>query len=414
MRTRLLGLGLLVASACTGSIDGTAGGDDVVQPPATDVQLVVRDGFTPQAGVRVIFQDATDAVLSDTVTDTTGMAKFTMDTGNVTVVRTFPLLPPPAPRRAPEITTYVGVKAGDKLVLGDATSNGTPGAIVVKVPDGANGTVKVETPCGSGQGTPPNIAITVTDCPAMVDFYVTDGDQSSFFKRMPYAGNVDLSGETLSGALAATIAATNVLPNTAVNVEERVVTGTFPLFSSGQKRVDQNPATVNLPNLTGVDQLIVTMIQPGTGGTQMIGARSAYAASPVVVDAGADLIPYVTATPTYAPTGVSWTESGAGDADAVIVTLQVTRGGPPTGDDTYARAIIAPHTGLMLRMPQLPDARYNPVMMDQIAGNHGLVKATGGYDAIRAGVFSVGNVVETAALDGKVTLSYAGNTPPGL
>lgn len=412
MRHILVGL-LLAASACTGTIDGSGGGDDTTQPPSNDVQIRVRDGYTPQANVRVIFQDGADAVLADTLTDAMGVAKLEMATGNVTVIRSYPPATPPAENRPPEVTTYVGVKAGDKLELGNPIAEGvTPGAIVVKVPELAKGTVKVITPCGSGQGTAPNIAITVTSCPPMMDFYVTDGDQSSFYKKAAYAENVDLALEPLSGNLAATIASTNVPANTAVSVEQRVVAGTFQLFSSGPKRVETNPTTVNVPNLTGVDQLVVSTISTNGRGTQMIGDRSAYAASPVIVDASAGIIPYVMGNPTFAPGSVTWVEEGTGTADAVIVILGVTRGGPVSLDNEYVRTILAPHAGLTLRIPALPDALYNPTMGDQLAGRHALVGATGGYDAIRASAFTTANLVETAKLDGRVTLSYAGNNPP--
>ncbi len=410
MRHILVGL-ILAASACTGSIDGGASGDDM-PPPTNDVQITVRDGYTPQAGVRVIFQDVSDAVLADTLTDAMGFAKFEMATGNVTVIRTYPPATPPAERKLPEVYTYVGVKANDKLELGNTLALGaTPGAIVVKVPEAAQGTVKVSTPCGSGQGTAPNVAITVTNCPPMVDFYVTDADQSSFYKKAPYAENVDLALEPLSGNLAATISSSNVPANTSVTVEQRIVAGTFELFSSGGKRVDTNPATVNVPNLQGVDQLVVSTLDTNGRGKQMIADRSAYSASPVIVDASVGLIPYVMGNPTYASTGVTWVEEGAGTADAVIVMMNVTRGGPASLDNEYVRTIIAPHTGLTLRIPSVPDALYNPAMMDQIAGTHALVTATGGYDALRGKAFSVSSVVETAKLDGRVTMSYAGNPP---
>ncbi|MEO7096125.1 MAG: hypothetical protein ABI175_22880 [Polyangiales bacterium] len=259
MRTILAGL-LLASAACTGSIDDS-GDMDPNLPPVTDVKLVVKDGFTPQAGVRVIFQNPDDTLISDIVTDANGVAEIPMTAGNVTVIRTYPIPTNGTDRRPDDVYTYVGVKAGDLLEAGNSESNGTAGAIVVKVPEGANGIVKVSTPCGSGQGTAPNIAITVTDCPTMMDFYVVDGDNSSFYKKAAYAPNVNLATEVLSGNLAATLAATNVPTGATVNIEERVVAGMFALFSSGSKRVDQTPAQVNLPNITGVDQLVIAQVQ---------------------------------------------------------------------------------------------------------------------------------------------------------
>lgn len=416
MRNFIVGL-LLATSACTGSIDGDDGGG-TTEPPRSDVRVQVRDGYSPQASVRVIFQAADDTVIADTLTDAMGMAKAEMSAGNVTVIRSFPIIAPPPPegQRAPEIYTYVGVKNGDLLTLGDATSTRAPGAIVVKVPEDAQGTVKVVTPCGSGQGTAPNIAITVIDCPPMVGFLVSDGDQSSFFQEAPYAENIDLSTATLSGNLAATLSATNVPPNTTVNAEERVVTGMYTLFSSGEKRIDQTPATVTLPNLTGVEQLIVARISTQGMGTQIVTARDTYSASPALVDASADLIPYIMGNPTYAPTGVSWVQTGTGTADAVYVALAVTRGGAtgtPGLDAEYTRLIVAPHAGTSLRMPVLPDALYNPTSADQIAGATGLLKVSGGYDGIRGKAFAVASITDATPAAGKLTLSYAGGAPPG-
>lgn len=406
MRTILLGL--LFASACTGSIDDS-GDVDPNLPPTTDVKVVVKDLYTPQAGVRVIFQNPDSSLLSDIVTDANGAAEISMVAGNVTVIRTYPIPTNGIDRRPTDVYTYVGVVAGDLLEVGDAQSNGTAGAIVVKVPEGANGTVKVSTPCGSGQGTAPNIAITVTDCPSMMDFYVVDGDNSSFYKKAAYAPNVDLATEVLSGNLAATLAATNVPTGAQVNIEERVVAGMFSMFSSGSKRVDQTPAQVNLPNVMGVEQLVLAQVQTAEG-RQMVASRSSYSASPVIFDTAANLIPFVSAVE-YKPAGITWTETGSGTADAVMIRLNVTRGGVQSPENEYVRTVIAPHAGPTLVVPTLPDALYNLGMMDQIAGTHGLVKATAGYDKLRAKAFQVDNVIETAPMDGSVVISYTGNPP---
>jgi hypothetical protein len=398
--------------ACTGTL-GEGGGDDEPPPPppATDVQIIVRDGTAPQANVRVLFQNTDDSILAEAVTGADGIAIAEMpDGGNLTVIRTYPPAVPPAESRSPEIYTYLGVKAGDRLQLGRAITDTTPpSAINVTVPTGAVGTVKIVTPCGSGQGTGPLVPITVRGCDTMVDFYVTDQDQSAFTKRVAYGENIDLSLEPLLGALAATLSATNVLPTTtSVNVDLRIVAGTYQLYSTGNKRVDQTSTTVNLPNLTGVDQLAVATIT-GAEGTQMVGKREAYSASPVIVDASAGLIPYVK-TPDYSPLGISWTEQGAGTADVVVATVNVTR--TAVGGE-YLRAIIAPHTGLTMRMPILTgaDAMYNPTPADQLAGSLGLVQVTGGYDAVRATAFTVSNLLQLTPAMGTATLSYTGAVP---
>lgn len=405
----ILGFITFVA-ACTGSIGEDAVDDTTPTPPTTNVQIIVQDGKAPQANVRVIFQAADDTVIAEAVTGADGSAIADMPAGgNLTVIRTFPPITPTELRPA-EVYTYVGVKPGDKLMLGRAANDKSPpSAINVMVPEGAVGTVKIVTPCGSGTGTAPLVPITVRGCDPMVDFYVTDQDQSSFSKRTAYSENIDLSTESLLGRLSTSVGSINVAPNTAVSVEVTLVASGFELYSSGSKRVETTAAQINVPNISNVDQLVVTSLTGPT--TQMIAEREAYSASPVIVDASANLLPKVAATD-YSPTGISWTEEGPGAADFVIATLNVTRE-PGLLDPEYVRAIIAPHTGLTLRMPILPgaDAIYNPGAMDQIAGATGIAKIAGGYDAVRARAFTVGSVVELAPADGTATLSYQGTAP---
>lgn len=410
-------VGLL--AACTGSV-GDDGTDPMHpnDPPKTEVRVAVKDANTPQAGVRVIFQNADDSVVLDTATDAAGTASAELTAGNVTVIRTYPtVLPvPPEGQRLPEVITYVGVKGGDLIELGNAelATPATPSAIVVKVPDGANGTVTVKTPCGEGSGEAPNIAITVTSCGPMLDLYVTDDANSAFYMQRPFAENIDVSTGVLAGRLGAQLAATNIPADSQVNVEQRLEAGTFTLYSSGEKRVDDGPENVNVPQLTGVDQVLVTRIDTADLGRQLVGERSRYDGSTINVDASAHLAPYL-ADVDYQPATVTWTESGAGTADAVLLAYDVTRGtadgSAPALDAAYRRLVLAPHTGLALRVPQLPDARYNPSMADELGGALGLVKATGGYDALRERAFTAADLVDTAAVDGAITLSFDGARP---
>src|SRR5205823_8155086 len=125
----------------------------------------------------------------------------------------------------------------------------------------------------------------------------------------------------------------------------------------GAQQVTNTTANVDMPNVQGVDELLVTMIQ-ATNGAQLIGTRQAYAVTPTTVDlSSAQLLPYVK-TVTYAPTGVSWAEEGTGTADFVIARLDVTA----ASTANYERIIIAPHSGMSLPLPLLTgaDAMYNP------------------------------------------------------
>jgi len=373
-----------------------------------NIQVTVIDGTTPQAGVRVLYQDDTGNTLDDTMTDATGMATFEVDSANVSVYRTYT----GTPARAPEIYTFVGAKAGDMLALGNSTAIGTtPTAIVVQVPTAAQGTVTVTSSCGSGQGQQPNVALTVTNCPSMVDFYVSDGDNNSFFTQVPYSTNIDLSNQVLAQALSSTLAATDVPTNTQVNATERFVDGTFEAFRSSSRRIDQTEAQINVPAIEGVvNRVTVNSINTQNMGQQMIAASIMYEPSPAITDIGMYVIPYVSAA-SFGATGLTWTETGTGTADAVVAALDVT---PKTSTTVteYWRVVVAPHASSTLALPTLPDAMYNPAATDQVAIQTGILSATGGYDAIRANVFDYDDVVSAAPVDGFATLSYAGNTPP--
>ncbi|GEM_PF-6303591 len=408
--------GLLVA--CTGSIEtGQGGGDDGPDVPTDEVRVVVKDALAPQAGVRVIFQNADDSVIEEVMTDATGTASAQMTAGNVSVIRTYVAVTPPPPEgnRVPEVVTYVGVKGGDLIELGksEPTSVATPGAIVVKVPE-VQGTVTVKTPCGSGSGEAPNVAITVTNCPSMMDMYVTQNDQG-FYMQKPYAENIDVSLGVLNESLASTVTATNVPLNSSVNVEQKIYAGGFMLFTTGDKRVDQQPQNVDMPNLTGVDGLVLMRVTTQQQGAVMTGTRSLYSGAVSSVDASAHPMPYIMGNTKYEPTGVTWMEAGTGAADAVMVTLAVTRGAamgmPPAIDAEYVRAIIAPHGATTLRIPAVPDARFNPSALDEMGGAIGLVSASGGYDAIRQRAFAKESIVDAAPAGGSISLSYSGQAP---
>jgi hypothetical protein len=412
MRTHL-GMIALLASACTGEIgsdpgDGSGSNPPPPPPPATDVRVTVQDGFVPQPSVRVIFQNADGSTFAEAATDASGVADIDMPSGNVTVIRTFPPEPPPATLRPATVYTYVGVKAGDRLVLGDEmeTNTASLSAVNVDVPQTAQGTVSLTSACGSGQGTAPLVPMSVGNCPAQVMFYGEDQGGSSFIAHAPYGTHIDLSMAPLTNTLNTSFSSTNAGPDVqSVSVEARIVDGTYSLWSTGSR---QTPTNVDMPNVQGVDELLVEMIQTNNG-TQLIGARQPYAVTPTTVDLStAPLIPYVT-TATYAPTGVSWAEQGTGTADFVIARLDIT----PTTAPAYTRVILAPHTGMSLPLPLLQgaDTTYNPSAADQIAGTHAIGKAVGGYDAARARAFAVTSLAQTAPMNGSVTLSYSGNAP---
>ncbi len=401
---------ILLATACTGTIDG---GDPTTLPPETDVQVVIRDGQSPQPGVLVIFQDAAGALAAEVMTDAGGAAAAELpDGGTLTVIRSYPPIAGQDPPRT-EVFSYLGVSPGDRLSLGKTTDDrGTASAVLVKVPEGTAGTVKVVAPCGAGQGEGPLVAITVRGCAPEIGLYVVDGAKQSFFKRTAFSENMDVSLESLVGALTSPISATNVPPDTAVTVEQRLGSDGFYFYSTGAKRVEAAPANVDLPPVTGVEQLVIAS-SSSNNRTQVVATRKAYTQDSTIVDASAGLIASVTGLTYKQATGITWVEEGSGAPDAVIASLAVTRPDPVAGDQQFVRMIIAPHAGASLQVPVLPGsgARYNPAMGDQVAASLGLVKVTGGYDAARPRAFAVPSIVDATPMNGQITLSYAGSPP---
>jgi hypothetical protein len=405
---------MLVLSACTGQI----GGDEPDPNAPTDVvAVVVRDGTMPVAGVEVIFQGSDDSVIASATTGADGRAAAEMPLGgNVSVIRTYPMPMDPAEERRPDhVYTYVGVQGGDILdVVGELDMTaGTPNAINVKVSDAIDNTVSIETPCGTGEGTGPTIPMTVLGCAAEVPFYVTANNQA-FLLRAPLGENVDLSAGVLADALGSSISATNVpLDIESVVVEKRLQADAYEIYSSGTKRIDQTPATVTLPSVSGVDEVLVVAMARTTGGSQVVATRKPYEQGLTIVDASAIArIPYATKVQ-LAPTGISWTEDGAGAIDFVIAHLDVQRPDPTGGpyDIHFVRTIVAAHAGTNLRLPQLPNARYGVTADDSIGGQFGLVAVTAGWDAVREQVFAHRSVTDLAPMNGSVTVAYWGGVP---
>jgi hypothetical protein len=402
----IIGLALLTA-ACTESITGD---DDGTPPPPAGgpVQITVRDGNVPQAGIDVLFQDADDTVVLETTTNAMGMATATMTTGNVTIARTFPA----ALQRNPEIYTYVGVVAGDNLALGDPTDDtGTPTTINVTVPADLDGNVTITSACGSGQGAGPVITMTVAGCPASVMFFIADDGDDAGIVTAPYSANIDLSAAGLNGTLGTTFSSTDLTPDiSAVDLEAYAMDGTYELYSSGSQAVDPTEQTVDLPNLSGVDELVVATIS-SSNGTQMESSRKPYAATPHSIDASANLLPYV-ANAMYQPTGVTWTETETGKSspEFVVSTLAVI------GTIKYTRFVIAPYAATNLPVPVLAgsDAIYNPNTSNTITGTLGIGAMIGGYAAARHLAFTTPRIVDGAPMNGTITLSYAGATAPTL
>jgi hypothetical protein len=399
----------LFASACIGEIGGvgenpTNDPPDEPPPPPTEVRIAVHDPSGPVAGLAVLFQTNDDTVVADVKTDAQGVAVAELPMGgSVTVIRDESSTTSTDP--AGSVYTYVGVKGGDKLDLAlMAAPTGTPTTITVRLPDpdpAETVPVDVRTPCGSGQGIPPEISITLDgSCGAMTDFYVSEvGTEypAAFIKRAPIGPTVDLSLETYRPALTTSLSVMNAPIGSSVSIEKTLETDLFrPVFSSGQLPVapGQSVDTI-IPDLPGVEeQLIATVAY--NGSTQRVGMRKPYAASPGMVDLSSAMIigPSAPVLDTLNSDTVTWTEAGSGAPDLVVASVK---------GQLVRRSIVAPYATASLRIPRLPvvhDA-FNVQSTDTVS--IALAKVSGGYDGVRAAVFAG----PLAPLNGSATISLA-------
>jgi hypothetical protein len=387
----------LFACACLGQIDSATSDppkDDPKDPPPSEVHVTVHDQSGPLAGLPVVFLDANDAVAADVVTDAQGTAIATLAAGSVTVIRAAAMGPSPS-----ALYTYVGVKAGDQLELALQTiepSNPVTVNVTVPATDEVGAPVEVRTPCGSGQGVPPTIAVTLDGCVGETDFYVTElgvDQPASFLKRAQITDPIDLSGEIYREALTSTYSVTNLPADSSVSIERRIETNLFhPVFTTGPVAVvPDQPIDVTLPNLPGTEVQTYATVTPLAGTAQIVGSRDPYGSGPAVIDLAGALI-VAPSAPTLAGDAVSWTEQGSGAPDTVLVTLR---------NPGVERHVAGPYAGASIRVPHLPAAHdaFNVKAGD--TPTIALAKVSGGFDAVRAHVFAG----PLAPMGGKATVA---------
>jgi hypothetical protein len=392
----------LLASACLGEITGGPSSDPPMNdpqdppPPPTEVRITVHDSRGPLAGLPVVFLDANDAVAADVLTDALGTAVAKLDHGSVTVIRAAATT-----EASGSVYTYVGVKAGDALELAvPSTEASAPVKVTVTLPTTGDQIVPVEvrTPCGSGQGIPPAIELSLDGCGSETDFYVTELDvlgepPASFLKRATIADTVDLSGETYRAALTTSFSVLNAPTDATVAIEKRIETDLFrPVFSTGQNPTKSGELLeLTIPDLPGTEQqVLATVAYPGA--SLIVGSRAPYTSGAEIVDLATAMI-VAPSAPTLAGDTVSWTEQGSGAPDTVLATIR---------NQGALRYVAAPYAGTSIKVPHLPAAHdaFNIKTGDSAA--IALAKVSGGFDAVRAHVFAG----PLAPVGGTATLAF--------
>ncbi|MEJ7603070.1 MAG: hypothetical protein WKG01_34605 [Kofleriaceae bacterium] len=389
---RLIGLlFLLTVVACTGELTG---GDDVpIDPPVVDVTMTVRDQGVPAANIPVVFQAPDGTSIAELMTDGSGTAIAQMpDGGSVSVIR------------EQVVYTYVGVKPQDNLVFGRGELlDAAEVNVTVTVPAAAVGNVKITTPCGTGNGAAPTVALTLNGCATELDFLVED-DTGAFLAHAPVAGAVDFSAQTFQPASKTMIGLVAVpidLEQTAI--EKRLDTpAPFYVFSTGAIPT-RGTVEATTPTLPTAEQVIVATVSRQKSQLQ-ISSRQPFSAGPSTVDVNAGMIKRTETTTVDPATGlVAWLELGEGAPDLVTAMVTITR-----GDQTITRVLAAPYTVANVAVPVLPPtyAALNMIPGDLATATHALAKVTGGYDAVRGRMFAVGSLINAVPMNGTATVSY--------
>jgi hypothetical protein len=393
--------------------------------PVTDVKLTVRDGSTPKAGVKVIFQANDDSVIAELDTDAMGIATTKMpDGGSVSVVRTYGPDVYGQPGPVDHVYTYTGVKPGDVIELAGVLRDDTPFNALVDVGLTNGEFVGVMTPCGSGYGHAPLIAVQLKGCGGETDFYVVNysgdiGDPHDppdpndpnpppsgplyFVAHAKLAAMIDLSQETFRGTLSTEYSASNV-SGAQIALQKRLVFRDFTVFDTGVQTAPT--VTTDVPELPVADQIVTAHVSYA-GTHVVISARDLFTSAPKSIDIMGSVIP-TSSAPTLAGNLLSWTQAGGGSADFSVADIAVG-----AVDRQFVHSVVAAHNGTSLRVPVLPAThdKYNGQPTDTPRITHSLVRVTGGYDAARARVFNYAALSDVAPLGGIATASYPSATP---
>ena len=382
-------------------------------PTSGAVTLTVTVGATPQANVKVYFQNADSSVVSATTTDANGVASAVMGTGGfVTAINPFPNL---TANSTNELKTFAGVKPGDQLVLHIPPPTSTVVNVTVTLaadPNNNNTFYSLFAPCnqgsidvsGAGSGAPPGGSFGLAGCGTTTDFTIVGRDVnfnpvSSFTAKditLVDGGTIDLTAGAYAATETVTFDYSNVPANFgSVNVTSLQATTHGPQFDVSGGAILTGGAGLTIgqqrPVIAGAQQITSSNFGSNTFNTVLEwGASDAT----YQLDMANVVLHQYTLNPTLdVPShAIVWTNDNAGqqpDLTHVFVSFQDT-----TTLDLRNWEIVAPHISSSVTLPLLPtaDAALNPTANDTTnVQDLSTAKVPGGYDAIRANALSLGN-----------------------
>lgn len=407
-------------------------------PPRPVKLTVLRDGV-PVAGVRTYFLRADGSPASSTETSALGVATATgLDGGSVTAIDPFKLAPQPDPGLGGsgihDLRTFVGVKAGDELVL--TLSKDRPALTVeLTVSEHSNAVLRYEvfTTCGSGTIEGPveqpeaglaavTGSITLRGCNGTADFLITPigdigneqtGPLGALFRKdvaVTDGGTVDLT----AGAYEAVGSATLNFKNLPLDLESfqlryRLATQRARLSFERTDEPTRDGATATsvlagvpaLPGATAVINTKLTVVGEEfpddivASTYELISQLPAAAVHDFdLASATQSLPPAFLSFPAFNPTTrrISWVEAEQGSApDLTVARILVTR----SADERTTRwiwTLAAPYTPGEVKFPILPDdiQNWTPSVKDEVDVRLLLnAVSPGDYDGVRARIHDI-------------------------
>lgn len=400
-------LALCVIPACGGdaatNIDGGLDADGSVtvdgRPAAVTIH-VFDAAHAPAVGRAVAFLKADDSIVAETITDSTGTATASMpDGGSVTVAASAVV----STVGQPVAYTYLGVKNGDELTIGNPTQASSPFSITVRVLAGAVPTAQnylFNSSCNINASNETNTLSTTmmlhAGCTA-ADFYIEA--KNNAFKTISTAwraaqpvsagATVD-SGTTFTAPTTSTFSVSNASQFAAITPALDLVVGAFypvPVGFNSELTLSNGAGSRTLTHAVIPGSSLETRIQIDDVGAQLVVKRAAAPAS-VALNLSTANLPSIASGVVYsaASSAVKWQESGQA-VDTAAVDIQVKNGTARN----FRWLIVGPHTGASLRVPHLPASltAFNIAAGDVATPRSAAIGSFpgGGYDRIRAHVF---------------------------
>jgi hypothetical protein len=392
-----------------GGIDSKV--SDVDAPNVQPVTLTITSDGEPQAGVRVYFQNPDSSLISNTLTDESGVATALMPNGGfVTSIDAFGTrVPAGGPRR--EVHIYAGVKPGDHLNLTDPGFDSQTVTITGPIDTTAGVTnYEMSSPCGrmrvanpgSAGGPPVWNASLDRPCPT-TDFLLTSLDDANQIVHWAYVPNVTV-GETIDLSEAAL---TNSPTTKTYSLDNAEAWGSQAyvrqVLASSHGAVEEflniafDPninlllaTSIGLPSFPNAIDIVDVSAAPNVDAEHHLLDWGAFATS-YTVDVAARALPEVS-EPIVDPAlhQLTWTQAiGGASPDFVTARASVSRSEPSFR--TWQVWLAAP-AGTAIGLPTLPtdvaDLNINEAD-DVFVSNLNLGKVPGGYDAVRANIFDL-------------------------